>query len=53
MLIFPGWIVTSPVVLFVCAKYFPVLCTMYLGNDVEGCLGGIISHMFGHDIVPC
>ena len=44
MLIFPGWIVTSPVVLFVCAKSYPVLCTMYLGNDVGGCLcGGIVA----------
>ena len=44
VLIFPGWIVTYPVFLFVCAKYSPVLCTMYLGNDVWGCLcGGIVA----------
>ena len=29
-----GWIVTSPVVLFVCSQYSPVLCTMYAGNYV-------------------
>ena len=43
-LISPGYIVTSPVVLFVCAKSSPVMCTMYLGNAVGSCLGdGIVA----------
>ena len=41
-LISPGYIVTSPVVLFVCAHSSPVLCTVYASNDVVGCLGVVI-----------
>ena len=40
--IYPGWVVSYPVVLFMCAQYSPVLFTMYKINDVGGCLGGVI-----------
>ena len=36
----PVCIVTSSVVLFMCAQYSPFLCTMYLGDDVGSCLVG-------------
>ena len=38
--IFPVWIVTSPVVLFVCTQYYHFLCTVVLVDDgVGSCLG--------------
>ena len=44
MFICTDQIVTSPIVLFVRAQSYPVLCTVYAGNDVGGCLGsGIVS----------
>ena len=39
--IFPVWIVNSSVVLFMCAHYYPFLCTVYAGNDVGGFLGSV------------
>ena len=40
--VFPGCIVTSPLVLFVFALSSPVLCTVYAGEYVEGCLGSVV-----------
>ena len=41
--IFPGWIVTSPVVLFVCTQFSSVLCNVVLvGDEIGSCLGRII-----------
>ena len=34
--IWPRWIVTSPVVLLMCAQSYPVLCILYVGIDVWG-----------------
>ena len=41
--IFPGWIVNSPVVLFVCTQFSSVLCNVVLvGDEIGSCLGRII-----------
>ena len=34
-----------------CAKSYPVLCTVYLGDYVEGCLGLEFFHVVGHEIM--
>ena len=39
----PGWIVTYTVVLLVFTQSSTVMCTMYVGTDVGGGLGGGIS----------
>ena len=47
VLIIPGWIVTSPVVLFVCNHSSPGMCTiMLVGDDVGSCLVGGIFDMW-------
>ena len=40
--IFPVWIFTSTLVLFVCTQSSTILCTVYAGNDIGGCLGNVI-----------
>ena len=40
--IFPGCILNSPLVLFVCDQSSPVLCTVYFGDYFGGCLGSVI-----------
>ena len=42
MFIFPVWIITYPVVLFVCAHSSPFMCTIYTGGDLGGFLNVII-----------
>ena len=41
-----GWIVISHVVLFVCSQSYPVLCTVYEGNNVGVCMGSGIFTMW-------
>ena len=38
--IWPGWIVTSPVVLLVCAQYSPIFWTEYVGTAMLGGFSG-------------
>ena len=45
-LIFPGYIMTSSMALFVCTHYFTILYTVVLvGDGVGSCLGGSIFAM--------
>ena len=51
--LFPVCVVTSPVVLFVCAQSSHVLCTVHLGDDVGGCMsGGIFAMWFAMRLWP-
>ena len=38
--IWPRWIITSPIVLLVCAQYSPVFWTEYVGNAMLGGFSG-------------
>ena len=54
MFIWPGWIVTSPVFLLVCAHYSPVLWTEHAGTAMwGGFCGRTVAKWLAIRLCPC